>query len=310
MAGLDNNLMIMLNLTDKSAVNLDIPAQEVSTVREGVTPNLRVLVRVGKAELGNVVPLTVLALAHDSVVEAIERAEAQLEASRRAQMQAAQAARSATPRPMPRSEAPLASRSAAPRRQSALAAFWQMPLVVQMTAHYQKHLGARTRDLFPAYLYYIANHNKRLPLETAGVIAANLLHFADTRLVVAMVIAESDFDPQSTSRVGAMGLGQLMPYTAKALGISNPYDPAENMKGSIQYLRSRLDTFRQWSGPGGRMTYEQIKLAMAAYNAGVGAVKKYNGVPPYRETQNYVRRVLSIYQSLTQGDGQEQSQRP
>jgi soluble lytic murein transglycosylase-like protein len=139
----------------------------------------------------------------------------------------------------------------------------------------------------------------------AGMITVSLLHFADRynvdpRLVVAMILAESGFNPNATSRVGAMGLGQLMPGTAAALGVSNPYDPVQNLDGSINYLRSRLDTFADQALPGGGYSFEQVAYALAAYNAGTNAVKKYKGIPPYRETQAYVRRVMSLYQQLCQ----------
>ena len=120
----------------------------------------------------------------------------------------------------------------------------------------------------------------------------------DPRLVVSMILAESHFNPNATSHSGAMGLGQLMPGTAKALGVDNPYDPVQNLAGSINYLRSRLDTFADHALPGGGMSFEQASLAMAAYNAGANAVKKYNGIPPYTQTQNYVRKVISYYQQL------------
>ena len=134
-------------------------------------------------------------------------------------------------------------------------------------------------------------------------IAANLLRFADQydvdpRLVVAMIIAESDFDPLSTSKHGAKGLGQVdagnRPFARRERRLRHGAEFA----GSIRYLRSRLDTYADHSLPGGGLTIGQIRLAMAAYNAGTGAVKKYGGVPPYRETQAYVQRIERIYRQL------------
>lgn len=112
----------------------------------------------------------------------------------------------------------------------------------------------------------------------------------DEDLVHAVVQAESGYDPDSRSGAGAIGLMQLMPATARGLHV-DPRDPRQNVEGGVRYLRSQLDRF------GG-----QVDLAVAAYNAGPGAVQRYHGVPPYRETQAYVKRVM---QTLWQrkGDG-------
>ncbi|MBV8602450.1 MAG: lytic transglycosylase domain-containing protein [Candidatus Eremiobacteraeota bacterium] len=107
----------------------------------------------------------------------------------------------------------------------------------------------------------------------------------DPALVRAIMANESAFDPNATSKVGAQGLMQLMPETAASLGVTNSYDPEQNVWGGTRYLRSLLDRF------GGDLT-----KAVAAYNAGPGAVEKYGGVPPYSETQAYVKNVLDSYQ--------------
>lgn len=101
-------------------------------------------------------------------------------------------------------------------------------------------------------------------------------------LLKAVAKAESDFNPNAVSSCGAQGVMQLMPSTARALGVSNSFDPAQNIMGGAKYLRQQLDTFDG-----------DVSKALAAYNAGPGAVKKYDGIPPYRETQNYVTKVLS-----------------
>ncbi|TAM62530.1 lytic transglycosylase domain-containing protein [bacterium] len=106
----------------------------------------------------------------------------------------------------------------------------------------------------------------------------------DPALVNAVIANESGFDPQATSKVGAMGLMQLMPATAAGLGVSDPYDPQQNVAGGVRYLRGLLDRFNG-----------DVSLAVAAYNAGPGAVEKYGGVPPYKETQQYVAAVLDSY---------------
>jgi peptidoglycan DL-endopeptidase CwlO len=116
----------------------------------------------------------------------------------------------------------------------------------------------------------------------AGLIRAAAARYGvDERLVHAVVGAESDYDPKCVSSAGAMGLMQLMPENCRELGVSNPFDPAQNIDGGVRHLKQMLNGF-------GR-----LDLALAAYNAGRGAVRRYGGVPPYRETQAYVNKILS-----------------
>jgi soluble lytic murein transglycosylase len=102
-------------------------------------------------------------------------------------------------------------------------------------------------------------------------------------LVKAVIAAESAFVSDAVSRKGAQGLMQLMPQTAREMGVSNPLEPAQNVRGGTSYLRSMMDR------------YGDLGRALAAYNAGPTAVDRYGGIPPFRETQDYVNRVLAYY---------------
>ena len=109
-------------------------------------------------------------------------------------------------------------------------------------------------------------------------------HKVDPKLVMALIQQESGFNQNAISKTGAQGLMQLMPSTAKSLGVTNAFNPSQNIEGGVKYLKGLLDRFNG-----------NTILALAAYNAGPNAVKQHNGVPPYKETQNYVRNILRDY---------------
>lgn len=106
----------------------------------------------------------------------------------------------------------------------------------------------------------------------------------DPKLIASVISAESSFNPQAHSGAGAAGLMQLMPKTASGLGVSNPYDPQQSIMGGSEYLAQAI------KNNGG-----SIPLGLAAYNAGQGNVDKYHGIPPFTETQNYVKRIMGMY---------------
>lgn len=153
------------------------------------------------------------------------------------------------------------------------------------------NLSSRAMKIYDPYKKAIAQFNPRLTEQELDTITKSLLscsekYGVDPRLVVALILAESSFRPNAKSRAGAMGLGQLMPGTASGMGVDNAYDTEQNINACVRLISSHLKK------------YKDLELALAAYNAGAGAVKKYGGVPPYKETQNYVKKVTAIYKQL------------
>jgi soluble lytic murein transglycosylase-like protein len=152
----------------------------------------------------------------------------------------------------------------------------------------------------PIYANFIKRRNARLSPNEAyriaeGVVGFSLKYGVDARLIMAMLMVESGFNPNATSRTGAMGLGQLMPGTAAGMGVTNAYDSIDNLYGTVKLIHGHLERYQQETG----QEYHALVLALAAYNAGSGAVSRHGGVPPYRETQNYVRKVIGIYRQLS-----------
>ena len=113
----------------------------------------------------------------------------------------------------------------------------------------------------------------------------------DGDFIKAIIKQESGFNPNATSKKGAMGLMQLMPKTAESLGVLDAYNPSQNIEGGVKYLRNLLDKYEN-----------NQELALAAYNAGPGAVKKYGGIPPYKETQNYINSIMATYNKVKEAN--------
>lgn len=124
---------------------------------------------------------------------------------------------------------------------------------------------------------------KKKEAYSSYISASALKYDVSKDLIEAVILVESSFNANATSHKGAMGLMQLMPATADMLGVHDAYDPEQNIEGGTKYLKQLLNSYEG-----------DMRLALAAYNAGEGAVNKYHGVPPYKETQNYVKQIEGI----------------
>ncbi len=156
-------------------------------------------------------------------------------------------------------------------------------------------------EVVHAYTRAVRYFNKRISDQEAQRIARNIIHYSnryglDPRLVMAVIAVESNFNAEAVSRAGAMGLGQLMPGTAAGLGVGNAFNHEENLEGSTRLLSGHIANMSRKHG--GPITLKDVQLALACYNAGAGAVKRHGGIPPYRETQNYVTKITKLYYQL------------
>lgn len=293
----EDGLSFLLTMDDQKGLLLTADLADADILTNTNHQKLRILAKVGSGSTGNVVPLTVIAAAYDAEVAAKEReAESKMQGQNQAKARRQEAAQSQS-----RSSSGMASRGYPSRAYSGSSGG------SYLTDLARTYLSPEAQSVYPYYRNYILGCNRRLTEKQLDVITVCVLYFGekyavDPRLVVAMIIAESDFDLRSTSNKGAMGLAQLMPDEARANGLTDPYDPIQNIGTAVSLLRLKLDKYAQVPLPRGRYTVEQVKLALAAYNAGPGAVKKYGGVPPYRETQGYIKKILRIYGELCKDD--------
>lgn len=152
-----------------------------------------------------------------------------------------------------------------------------------------------------AWVGWVRQCNSKLTEMQARGIVESVLYYSqqfqmDHRLAFAMIKCESDFNPSCKSHAGAMGLTQLMPGTAQGLGVSDPWSIQQNVMGGLKYLSNYLHKYED------RSNYEQTILGLACYNAGPNAVKRAGGVPNYKETQNFVKKVTELFVKLYESD--------
>jgi len=160
------------------------------------------------------------------------------------------------------------------------------PYLASFLLNADKTIQQNTNDVPLNYIFEASDSNALAGAAKYGneIAKAASTYNVPEKLIASVMKQESNFNPMATSSAGAIGLMQLMPQTSKFLGITNPVDPEQNIMGGAKYLRQMLDKFDN-----------NLPLALAAYNAGPGNVTKYNGIPPFKETQNYVKNVMNYY---------------
>ncbi len=205
-------------------------------------------------------------------------------------------------------ERPVQNTVSAPRRRASVLVYWSSkdrgwkpvpppsPMVMKAAQNaadeVATYVGSRPASSRPSAAPPVSPNYRNLArgrIVTTGEIDRAIetsakRHGVDANLVRAIIKAESNFNPKAVSRKGAMGLMQLMPDTARSLNVTNPFDPTQNVDAGVRYFKNLMNNYRG-----------DVRLSLAAYNAGAGAVAKSNGVPRYRETQNYVKEITDMY---------------
>lgn len=168
----------------------------------------------------------------------------------------------------------------------------------EIIMHSKRHTGMLLSVLGFIFIYAISFFYGKQMQDAIGmkvvrfsdeIVSAARLHDIHPALIIAVIQAESNFDPKARSYAGAKGLMQINPPTQRYLRLKNVYDPVKNIEAGTRYLKELIEDFDG-----------NIILALAAYNAGPGAVKRYSGVPPYSETRKYIKRVMAYYNQYRQ----------
>lgn len=142
---------------------------------------------------------------------------------------------------------------------------------------------------------FILKQNPRISKDTAETIALNIIKYSeinniDAKLITALICRESRFNSKTVSKSGAMGLGQLMPFTAKEMGVDDPFDPEQNIRGTVAYFRKMLNLFPKHP--------QAVEMALASYRIGYGVVKNYSEPPPIPEVEEFIQSIKKFYSQI------------